>query len=95
MKYSFLPIYHYVLEVGYTHYLFSLVPKDGAVDVKLIKRVKVVEKKTKSLAEKISAKRKATAEVFSQSVCQELKYLDMPNICFKVNITKGRYIICP
>lgn len=46
MKYSFLPIYYYVLEVGHTHYLFSLVPKDDAVDVKLIKRFKVVDKKS-------------------------------------------------
>lgn len=48
MKYSFLPIYHYLLEVGYTQYLFSLVPKEGAADVKLIKRFKVVEKKSNS-----------------------------------------------
>ena len=46
MKYSFLPIYYYVLEVGYIHYLFSLVPINDAVDVKLIKRIKVVKKKS-------------------------------------------------
>lgn len=47
MKYSFLPIYHYVLEVGYTQYLFSLVPTEGgSVDVKLIKRFKVEKKKS-------------------------------------------------
>lgn len=47
-RYSFTPIYYYVLEVGYTHYLFSLVPKKGDVDVKLIKRFKVAEKKSNS-----------------------------------------------
>lgn len=53
--------------------------------LELKEEVKVVEEKTISLAEKISAKRKATAEVFSQSVCQELKYLDMPQIQFLVD----------
>lgn len=48
MRYSFLPIYYYVLEVGYTHYLFSLVPTNGTVDVKLIKKFKVEKKKSNS-----------------------------------------------
>lgn len=45
---TFFPIYHCVLEVGYIHYLFSLVPTNGTVDVKLVKRFKVEKKKSNS-----------------------------------------------
>lgn len=44
-----------------------------------------------SLGEVLSESRKKTALDFSKKVTEQLKYLDMPNICFKVNITKGRY----
>ncbi|MBO5896699.1 MAG: DNA repair protein RecN [Clostridia bacterium] len=53
--------------------------------LELKEEVKAIEKKTRALAEEISAKRKATAEVFSQNVCQELKFLDMPHIQFLVD----------
>ena len=53
--------------------------------LELKEEVKVIEDKTMALAEKISAKRKATAKEFSQSVCQELKFLDMPHIQFLVD----------
>lgn len=45
----------------------------------------VAEKNAMSLAEKLSAQRKNTAERFSKSVCEELKYLDMPHIEFVVD----------
>lgn len=44
-----------------------------------------------ALGEVLSESRKKTALDFSAKVTEQLKYLDMPNICFKVNITKGRY----
>ncbi len=44
-----------------------------------------------TLAEVLSESRNKTALDFSNKVTEQLKYLDMPNICFKVNITKGRY----
>lgn len=44
-----------------------------------------------SLGEVLSESRKKTALDFSKKVTEQLKYLDMPNICFKVNIAKGRY----
>ncbi len=43
------------------------------------------EKKALALATELSALRKKTAEKFSQSVCNELKYLDMPHIEFVVD----------
>lgn len=48
VRYAFIPIYYYVLEVGYTHYLFSLAPKGESFDVKLIKRFKVEKKRSNS-----------------------------------------------
>lgn len=50
--------------------------------------VKKQEALTLSLAEKISALRKKTAETFSQKVCSELKFLDMPQIQFVVDFTQ-------
>lgn len=44
-----------------------------------------------SLGDALSESRKKTAIDFSNKVTAQLKYLDMPNICFKVNIAKGRY----
>ena len=44
-----------------------------------------------TLGENLSESRKKTALDFSKKVTEQLKYLDMPNICFKVSITKGRY----
>ena len=43
-----------------------------------------------ALGEVLRESRKKTALDFSAKVTEQLKYLDMPNICFKVNITKGR-----
>jgi DNA repair protein RecN (Recombination protein N) len=43
------------------------------------------EEKALALATELSALRKKTAEIFSQSVCNELKYLDMPHIEFVVD----------
>lgn len=43
------------------------------------------EKKAMNLAEELSAVRKKTAKVFSQNVCRELSYLDMPHIEFLVD----------
>ncbi len=43
------------------------------------------EEKALALATELSALRKKTAKIFSQSVCNELKYLDMPHIEFVVD----------
>lgn len=37
-----------------------------------------------ALAEKISQKRKSTAKVFSEQVCEELRFLDMPSVEFLI-----------
>ncbi len=42
----------------------------------------VLLEKTMELASALSAKRKATAEIFGKRVCEELAFLDMPNIRF-------------
>ena len=42
-------------------------------------------------AEKLTSTRVKTAEKFTANVCEILKYLDMPNVKFKVNIEKGTY----
>ncbi len=44
-----------------------------------------------ALADKISKKRQKQAVDFSSKVTDTLKYLDMPNVQFFVNIEKGRY----
>ncbi len=49
-----------------------------------IKRTKL-HKNAVSLAEKISNKRKETALKFSERVCKELQFLDMPNVQFLVD----------
>lgn len=41
----------------------------------------------KKIAEELSEKRKATAVSFSEKVCEELRYLDMPHIEFVVEFT--------
>ncbi len=45
----------------------------------------VLLEKTQELAEKLSVKRKKTAVDFSEKVCNELKFLDMPNVQFLVD----------
>lgn len=42
-------------------------------------------------AETLTLVRKKTAEKFETNVTDVLKYLDMPNVLFKVNFNKGRY----
>ena len=42
-------------------------------------------------ADKITSKRKSEAQKFAAKVTSTLKYLDMPNVRFDVNIEKGRY----
>lgn len=42
-------------------------------------------------AETLTLVRKKTAEKFETAVTDVLKYLDMPNVLFKVNFNKGRY----
>lgn len=49
-----------------------------------IKRIKL-HKNAVLLAEKISNKRKETALKFSEKVCKELQFLDMPNVQFLVD----------
>ncbi len=41
--------------------------------------------------EVLTLSRQTAGERFSADVCEILKYLDMPNVKFKVNITKGTY----
>ncbi len=42
-------------------------------------------------AEKLTDSRKVAAETLENSVCEVLKYLNMPNVAFKVNFESGRY----
>lgn len=42
-------------------------------------------------AEKLSDSRRNAAKKFQTQVCEILKYLDMPNVLFSVQIEKGRY----
>lgn len=42
-------------------------------------------------AEKLTDTRKKAAAFFEKEVTEVLKYLDMPNVIFKVNFNKGRY----
>ena len=46
------------------------------------------QEKAISLAEKLSLKRKKTAEIFSEKVCDELRFLDMPNVEFVVDFNR-------
>lgn len=39
---------------------------------------------TMSLAEKLSQSRKKAGDIFSTAVCEELRFLDMPNVVFKI-----------
>jgi hypothetical protein len=86
MKYSFLPIYHYVLEVGYTHYLFSLVPKDGSVDVKLIKKIKVEKKRSNSPISFISVR----YNVYRKST--EIEYTKRLDLIWENPILKNTWV---
>lgn len=42
-------------------------------------------------ADILTATRKNSAEKFAKDVCEILKYLDMPNVQFKVKLEKGKY----
>lgn len=42
-----------------------------------------------AIAEKISQKRKSTAKVFSEQVCEELRFLDMPSVEFLVEFKEA------
>ncbi len=46
------------------------------------------QEKAISLAEKLSDKRKKTAEIFSEKVSDELRFLDMPNVEFVVDFNR-------
>lgn len=64
--------------------LNSISLSDEKLDALKIEYEKLL-KETKCLAEKLSDKRKSTALEFSEKVCNELKYLDMPNVQFLVD----------
>lgn len=85
-RYSFLPIYYYVLEVGYTHYLFSLVPTGGSVDVKLIKRFKVEKKKSNSPMSFISVR----YNVYRKS--SEIEYTKRLDLIWENPILKNTWV---
>ena len=55
--------------------------------------VKCRELKTRveSLGADLSAKRRSAAETFEQSVCNELAFLDMPKVIFKVNFEQQEF----
>lgn len=86
MKYSFLPICYYVLEVGYTHHLFSLVPTDDAVDVKRIKKFKVDKKKSNSPISFISVR----YNVYRKST--EIEYAKRLDLIWENPILKNTWI---
>ncbi|MBR7132826.1 MAG: DNA repair protein RecN [Clostridia bacterium] len=44
-----------------------------------------------ALAQKLTENRKSAACSFEQKVCEVLKYLNMPDVVFKVQIVQGRY----
>ncbi|MGN0527165.1 MAG: DNA repair protein RecN [Acutalibacteraceae bacterium] len=52
---------------------------------KLKEEYRVKSENTKSIAQQLSAVRKKYAAVFSKKVCDELKFLDMPNVEFLVD----------
>ncbi len=45
---------------------------------------------TKNIAAKLSESRKTACERFSNQVCEQLKFLDMPYVCFTTDITKTK-----
>lgn len=53
--------------------------------IKLKEEYEVKLEKTKDIAQKLSVCRKKTAVKFSEKVCNELKFLDMPNVEFLVD----------
>lgn len=55
---------------------------------KLQLEYKATYDKAFDLAKEISERRKETAEVFSQKVCDELRFLDMPNVRFLVEFNE-------
>lgn len=55
---------------------------------KLQLEYKATYDKAFALAKEISERRKETAEVFSQKVCDELRFLDMPNVRFLVEFNE-------
>ncbi len=55
---------------------------------KYIKEKEILEKEVLKKAEELSKIRKTGAEDFSQKVCDELKFLDMPSVKFYVDFTE-------
>ncbi len=62
--------------------LESVSLSDEMLEELLLKREKLYEN-AKSLAEELSKKRKSAAETFCESVCKELRFLDMPSVRFE------------
>lgn len=86
VRYTFIPIYYYVLEVGYTHYLFSLVPKGESFDVKLIKRFKVEKKRSNSPISFISVR----YNVYRKST--EIEYTKRLDLIWENPILKNTWV---
>ena len=66
----------------YEKELESVSLSDEMLEELLLKREKLYEN-AKSLAEELSKKRKSAAETFCESVCKELRFLDMPSVRFE------------
>lgn len=62
--------------------LESVSLSDEMLEELLLQREKLYEN-AKSLAEELSKKRKSAAETFCESVCKELRFLDMPSVRFE------------
>ena len=62
--------------------LESVSLSDEMLEELLLKREKLYGN-AKSLAEELSKKRKSAAETFCESVCKELRFLDMPSVRFE------------
>jgi len=57
----------------------------------LYEEIEKLKEELISAAEKLTESRRKTAEVFEQRVKEELKFLDMPYVQFKVDIQKSAY----
>ncbi len=66
----------------------SKIDNSNELIIELASKCQGLKAQTQSLAEQLSVKRKTAAEQFEKAVCNELAFLDMPKVVFKVEINE-------
>lgn len=70
--------------------LYNITMSDKRI-AELEKQLSLSEQRLIEKGNKLTATRVKAAEFFEKNVCEILKYLDMPNVAFKVKLDKGKY----